>query len=406
METQYSTDSEDQRVITETLEDSENLRPITPTGSLSDSDPEMELGRRFSPPAVEELELPHTPGGCLEMEEAEGHILAPGPPTPLPPPPSPTGIQELPSSPLFHCPPLSFLYPAYEETPKTPGCFNGPAHVYPSEGITPAGLLQEALQRRGSPSHSILSPCADSMIPRTPGRDMSPSPPVLNHGERNVQHRELWASGPHHHNSGFAQSDAQTNNFSIDNGHEPHNRHIPSRQTECLDSARLKRRRARLKMRKRMIELQRRRQCPNINTHSSLQVNNVTTKSSSNQVLGHLDCVSDIRTEQTLPEAHRQKRLLEDNCKLNEDQRVQESSCLWRKWRESSSRRHLIFSPRSERREKLIVHAVWTKGVNEEEIRHLKATYERLVVQDKECDWLRRTRWIPHPHILKHIIHM
>ncbi|KAG1974028.1 histone-lysine N-methyltransferase SETD1B-A [Pimephales promelas] len=393
LETQYSTDSEDQRVITETLKDSENLRPITPTGSLSDSDPEMELGRRFSPPAIEEFELPHTPGGCLEMEEAEGHILHQGPPTPLPPPPSPTGIRH-PSSPLFHCPPLTFLYPAYEETPKTPSCFNGPSHV---EGITPAGLQQEALQRMGSPSNSILSPCADSMIPRTPGRDMSPSPPVLNHGERTVQQRELRASGLHHQNFGFAQSDAQTNNFCIDNGHEPHNRHIPSRQTESLDSARLKRRRARLKMRKRMIELQRRRQCPNINTHSSLQVNNVTTKSSSNQVLGCLDCVSDTRTEQTLPEAHRQKRLLEDKRKPNENQRVQESSCLWRKWRESTSRHHLIFSPRSERREKLIIHAVWTKGVNEEEIRHLKATYERLVEQDKESDWLRRTRWIPHP---------
>uniref|UniRef100_A0A9J7XPS4 SET domain containing 1B, histone lysine methyltransferase b n=1 Tax=Cyprinus carpio carpio TaxID=630221 RepID=A0A9J7XPS4_CYPCA len=395
LETQYTSDSEDQRVITETLEDSENLRPITPTGSLSDIDPDMELGRRFSPPTIEEVELPHTPGGCLEMEETEDHILPPGPPTPLPPPPSPKGIQELPSSPIYHCPLLPSLYPTYEEIPKTPGRVNGARHVYHSEGITPAGLLQETSPRMGSPCNPVLSPCADSGIPRTPGRDMSLSPPVQTH-------RELWASAHHDHSS-----EVQSNNFSINSSHAPHDRHISSRRrTACLDTARLKRRRERLKMRRRMIEVQRTRQYTNINTPSPLQVNNVTTKSSSNRVLGPLDCVSDNRTEQKPPEAHREKCSVEDKRKQNENQRLQESSYVWRRWREPSSTRRLIFSPRSERREKLVLHAVWTKGVNEEEINHLKATYERLVVEDKECDWLNSTRWVPHPHILKHIIHV
>ncbi len=357
----------------------------------------MELGWRFSP-TIEEVELPHTPGGCLEMEETENHILLPGPPTPLPPPPSPTGIHELPSSPIYHCTPFLSSYPTYEEIPKTPGRVMGPCHMYHSEGITPAGLLQETSLRMESPCNPVLSPCADSRIPRTPGRDMSPSPPVRTH-------RELWASRLYH-NSGFAQSEVQTNNFSINRSHAPHDRHISSRRTSCLDTAHLKRRRERLKMRKRMIELQRKRQYTNINTHSSLQVNNVTTKSSSNLVLGPLDCVSDIRTEQKPPEAHREKRSLEDKHQQNEDQRLQESSYVWRRWREPSSTSRLIFSPRSERREKLVLHAVWTKGVNEEEINHLKATYERLVVEDKECDWLNSTRWVPHPHILKHIIHV
>uniref|UniRef100_A0A8C2IWM2 SET domain containing 1B, histone lysine methyltransferase b n=1 Tax=Cyprinus carpio TaxID=7962 RepID=A0A8C2IWM2_CYPCA len=394
---QYSTDSEDRRVITETLEDSENLRPITPTGSLSDSDPEMELGRRFSPPTIEEVELPHTPGGCLEMEETEDHILPPGPPTPLPAPPSPTGIQELPSSPVYHCPPLHLSYPTYEEIPKTPGRVNGPHQMYHFERIIPSGLLQETSLRKGSPCNPALSPCADSGIPRTPGRDMSPSPPVQNHRERNVLHRELWASGLHHHNSAFEQSDAQTNNFSINNSHD---HHVPSRGTTCLDTARLKRCRDRLKMRRRMTELQQTKQYTNINTNSVLQVNNVTKKSFANQVLGPLNCVSDIRTERRPPEAYRKKRSLEDKRQQNENQRLQESAFVWRSWRESSSTRHPVFSPRSERREKLVLHAVWTKGVNEEEIKHLKATYERLVVEDKECDWLNSTRWVPHPHIL------
>ncbi|XP_059359414.1 histone-lysine N-methyltransferase SETD1B-A [Carassius carassius] len=385
LETQYTCDSEDQRVIIETLEDSENLRPITPTGSLSDTDSDMELGRRFSPPTIEEVELPHTPGGCLEMEETEDHILPPGPPTPLPPPPSPTGVQELSSSPIYHCPPLASSYPTYEEIPKTPGRVNGARHVYHSEGITPAGLLQETSLRMGSPCNPVLSPCADSRIPRTPGRDMSLSPPVRTH-------RELWASALHHHNS-----EVQTNNFNIKSRHAPHDCHISSRRTACLDTARLKRRRDRLKLRRRMIELQRTGQSTNLNIKSPLRVNNVTTKSSSNRVLEPLDCVSDIRDEQLPPEAHREKCSVEDKRQQNENQRLQESSYVWRRWREPSSTRRLIFSPRSERREKLVLHAVWTKGVNEEEINHLKATYERLVVEDKECDWLNSTRWVPHP---------
>ncbi|XP_051950703.1 histone-lysine N-methyltransferase SETD1B [Xyrauchen texanus] len=359
LETQYTTDSEDQQIITETLEDSENLRPITPTGSLSDSDPEMEL--RFSPPVLEMVELPHTPGGCLELEEAEEHVLPPGPPTPLPPPPSPTGHQELPCSTLYQCPPFPFSYPAYEETPKTPGRVNGSGHIYDSEVI--GSLL--------SPSNPLLSSCADSGIPRTPGRDLSPSSPVLNHREINFQERDLL----HPHNSGFAQSHSQTDNLGIDNGHL----HSDHRRIAHLDKAHFKRRRERLKMKRRMIEFQRNR-------------NSMNTHPSAHQVLGPLDHVSDIRTEHMLPEDQKKMPL-------------QESSCLWRRWGESlpqSSTHYLIFPPRSERQEKLVLHAVWTKGVNEEEIGHLKSTYEKLLLEDNECEWLSSTRWIPHPPTSSH----
>ncbi|TRY86522.1 hypothetical protein DNTS_010142, partial [Danionella cerebrum] len=236
LETQYTTDSEDQRGYLETLEDPDNLRPLTPTGSLSNSDLEMELRPGFSPPAVEEVDLPHTPGRNLEMED--DYVFPPGPPTPLPPPLSPSGISELTDSPLYHRPPLFSLYPTFEESPKTPGRVNGQR-----------AMLPETSLRTESPFFSG--------IPRTPGRDMCLSPPALNHTQRIV---ERWCCGhdDHHHNFGF---------------------------------------------------------------------------------------------------------------------------------------------PR--RRERLVLHAIWTKGVNEEEIRHLKATYERLLKEGDNTDWLRWTRWIPHPHILK-----
>nr|XP_055025182.1 histone-lysine N-methyltransferase SETD1B-A [Misgurnus anguillicaudatus] len=366
LETHYTTDSEDQAVVTETMEDSENLRPITPTGSLPESDPEMELGRRLSSPAVEVVELPHTPGGCLEMEEGEEDlVLPPGPPTPLPPPPSPTGAQELACSPVYECPPLSSSYPVYEETPKTPGRMNSPAHISDSEGITL--------------SFSNTSPHAEYGIPRTPGRDMSP--PAINFGD-------MWAD--QHRSSSrpvqtctVEQRPRTPNHRIAAPGHSNHN--ISSFQTTRLDTARLKRRREQIKMKRRMIELQRNRQFR-------------TTKSSLNQVLRPSNHLSDIRTGHMLPEAQRLKDNL--NQRLLEKQRPQESSNQWRTWRESSqqsSMHHLMFSPRSKRREKLLLHAVWTKGVNEEEIKHLKATYESLLLKDNDRDWLSSTRWIPHP---------
>ncbi|XP_057213095.1 histone-lysine N-methyltransferase SETD1B-A [Triplophysa rosa] len=376
LDTPNSTDSEDQGVITETAENSLNLRPITPTGSLSDSDLEMDLGCRLSPPAVEVVELPHTPGGCLENDELEDHVLPPGPPTPLPPPPSPTGTQELPCSPLYDCPPLALSYPVYEERPKTPGRMNGPAHIYDSEGMTSSGL------RIGNPlCFPNTSPCADSGIPRTPGRDMSLSPPVVNQrdlwADRHPPSQELvhmWAGGrrprtPDHQNA----------NLDID-GHSNH------QVSATLDATRLKRRRERIKMKRRKIEMQQIKQFRTANERSLLHVEDVSTKSSSNQILRPSNHICDA------------PRRLDDspNQRVLEKPRPQESSYPWRTWRES--RPHIsMFSPRSKRREKLLIHAVWTKGVNEEEIAHLKATYEKLLLQNNDRDWLRKTRWNPHP---------
>lgn len=360
-----TTDSEDQEVITETVEYSENLRPITPTGSLSDSDPEMELGRRLSPPAVVVVELPHTPGGCLEMYEPEDHVLPPGPPTPLPPPPSPTGTRELPCSPLYDCPPLPLSYLVYEERPKTPGRMNGPAHIYDSEGMTSSGF--QIVNPLCFPN---TSPCADGGIPRTPGRDMSPSPPVLNH-------RDMWAD-QHPPSPGPLQT-WDGGDRPRTPGHLVKDDHSNFRISTSLDVTRLKRRQERIKMKRRKIEMQRMKQLRTESRHVE----------STNQILRPSNHISDLtpRLDHSLSQ------------RLQEKPRPQKLSYPWRTWRES--RPHCsMFSPRSKRREKLLVHAVWTRGVNEEEIEHLKATYEKLLLQDNDRDWLRKTPWIPHPHIL------
>ncbi|KAM3611138.1 uncharacterized protein V6R79_013970 [Siganus canaliculatus] len=54
-------------------------------------------------------------------------------------------------------------------------------------------------------------------------------------------------------------------------------------------------------------------------------------------------------------------------------------------------------SPYEERR---ILHRVWKDGLDEEDARMLRCTYERLQAQDSGVGWISDALWTPHPHIL------
>lgn len=58
------------------------------------------------------------------------------------------------------------------------------------------------------------------------------------------------------------------------------------------------------------------------------------------------------------------------------------------------------FLPRSEFEEMTILYDIWNEGIDEEDIRYLKITYEKMLQQDNTHDWLNDTLWVPHPHIL------
>ncbi|XP_047448790.1 histone-lysine N-methyltransferase SETD1B-A-like [Mugil cephalus] len=97
----------------EPLENIENLRPLTPTGFLVDSDPDIVIKSKATSPAVEEVERPQTPGKGivvdLESEDSgeADEVLSLSPS----------------SSELILSPPdlLVASYPSYQEMPKTPG---------------------------------------------------------------------------------------------------------------------------------------------------------------------------------------------------------------------------------------------------------------------------------------------
>lgn len=58
------------------------------------------------------------------------------------------------------------------------------------------------------------------------------------------------------------------------------------------------------------------------------------------------------------------------------------------------------FTPRSEFEEMTILYDIWNEGIDEEDVRLLQITYDKMLQQDNGNDWLNDTLWVNHPHIL------
>ncbi|XP_071321272.1 histone-lysine N-methyltransferase SETD1B-A isoform X4 [Trachinotus anak] len=55
------------------------------------------------------------------------------------------------------------------------------------------------------------------------------------------------------------------------------------------------------------------------------------------------------------------------------------------------------FTPRSEFEEMTILYDIWNEGIDEEDIRLLQITYDKMLQQDNGNDWLNDTLWVNHP---------
>ncbi|KAM4707123.1 LOW QUALITY PROTEIN: histone-lysine N-methyltransferase SETD1B [Discoglossus pictus] len=63
-----------------------------------------------------------------------------------------------------------------------------------------------------------------------------------------------------------------------------------------------------------------------------------------------------------------------------------------------------LFKPRSEFEEMTILYDIWNGGIDEEDVKYLCITYDRLLQQDNGMDWLNDTLWVYHPHILSEVV--
>ncbi|XP_040272070.1 histone-lysine N-methyltransferase SETD1B [Bufo bufo] len=56
-----------------------------------------------------------------------------------------------------------------------------------------------------------------------------------------------------------------------------------------------------------------------------------------------------------------------------------------------------LFKPRSEFEEMSILYDIWNRGIDEEDVKYMCVTYDRLLQQDNGMDWLNDTLWVYHP---------
>ncbi|XP_045889679.1 histone-lysine N-methyltransferase SETD1B-like isoform X1 [Micropterus dolomieu] len=331
----------------DSLENIENLRPLTPTGCLMDSDPDLLMRSKPTSPAVEEVERPQTPGKGivveLESEDSVDEVLSLSPTS--------TELVLAPSVPLGLC-------PSYQDMPKTPGREDRSDWTQYSSGRAPATPGRETTMSEGSIvvctniSSPPLVPCLSRnpyiTAPKTPGRDI-----IL--PRRTIVHRRKM------------QTVTSLQPLLCDSLRgSPISVSSPCSESESSsDSA--DGRGMWISSGVRMKPLQGLENMP-----------------------GLLDEENRRETEKSLlrrKQLRRLKRRWRIHRRQRSFKRIPGSHS-------SHSRPHRWRSLSEERR---ILHRVWKEGLDGEDAQLLQCTFERLQEQDNSFGWLSDTLWIPHP---------
>ncbi|XP_060895027.1 histone-lysine N-methyltransferase SETD1B-A-like [Labrus mixtus] len=320
----------------EPLENIENLRPLTPSGYVLDSDPDLLLGSKPTSPAVEEVERPQTPGRgiveVLEREDSAEEVLSLSPTS--------SELVLAPSDPLPS-------YPSYQERPKTPGredrrwtlCSSVRAPATPGRETILSGsstvMCQNLCSAPPVPSNPYIT------APKTPGRDIILPPRAIVHRRKT----QTTTSQPLFCESLMGSSPLSPSESSSDSA--------DGRPMWVRSSVRMK-------------PLQGLENMPGLLDEENRRE---TEKSSLRRK--HLRRLK--------------RRIFKRQKYLKRITGPPRSSCC---------RPNRWSSLREERR---IIHRVWKEGLDEEDSRLLQCTYERLQEEDNGFGWLNDTLWIPHP---------
>lgn len=327
----------------ESPENIKSLRPPTPTGRLVDSDPDILLKSRPSSPAAEEEERPPTPGkgivAGLESENSE-EVLSLSPAS--------DGLAQPPSDLLMAS------YPLCQEMPKTPGrdergmwthCSSGRAPATPGRGTADLEFSTVSPPLSSPPLIPLLPSSPYITAPKTPGRDIILPRRSIVHKRKSqvaatsvpLSCNNIFRVSPITVSSPFSVSDSSCDS-------------VDGRDVQIRSGVRAK-------------PLQGLENMPEL-----------------------------LDKEKILLRLNRWRRLKKRRRARHWERSLKRISSLF-----SQRRPHRWRSPYEERK---ILHSVWKDGLDEEDVRFLQCTYERLQVQDNGCGWLSDTLWIPHPHIL------
>ncbi|MEQ2179093.1 hypothetical protein GOODEAATRI_021078, partial [Goodea atripinnis] len=327
----------------ERVENIDNLRPLTPTGSLVDSDTDNLIKSKPASPTLDEVERPATPGKGIiaelfniDSDEANEIIsLSPA-----------SGDVLLPTSDF---PPASC--PSYEEKPKTPGRDETGVWTLHSSTIATNGQRTATFQGSTvfSPLHSppdVLPLSSNPYIspPKTPGRDIFLPRRDIVHKRKT---KKIPTSLPLLHDSPLSVSPLPIS--------------FPCSLFESsFDSA----------------------DGNNISISSGVRM----------KPLQGLENMPRLYNEEKPLSRQKLWRRLKRRKRASLRQRLIKGI----NW--SCSFQHHLLRRRSSCEEYNILHNIWKEGLDEEDARHLHSTYERLLEQNNVAWWLKsseETQWQP-----------
>lgn len=409
-----------------------NLRPPTPTGVLFDSDQETKAKGKAEPEDVAS-----TPGRLASSQldsstglpkSASASVMH----LPLPPHPAIEGQSLLhpPPGPLPDFPQRPRL-PTDEDIPRTPGrdlmerarslgksqstdtVPNTPGSDAP---LTGSSLLLSSPHIPGSPfSYPAQSPVLSAGVPRTPGRDLTFAPvfpdpaainrkvsleslddrPVFKEPHISAVPGQVLAAGTEH--SVSIPEDLPTG-LSLDvpvpsdvtplkkKPGRPRSKKLPA--ASAADES--------LELTPESIHL------PDEAHLEALSVQTISARSPKHSSLDFRE--GEVEPETVLPD--------EDNFLTYKDEPPTVVSKPARRARRPWDEILLgslspvttpprpYFTRRSDFEEMTILYDIWNEGIDEEDIRLLQITYDKMLQQDNGNDWLNDTLWVNHPHIL------
>lgn len=335
--------------MVESLDNVENLRPLTPTGCLADSDQDLLIRSKPTSPAVDEEERPQTPGrgivAELDGDSSACEVLSLSPASSelilVPSPPSASSFQD---------------------RPRTPGPEDKQEWTLHSSGRAPATPGREIAMSESNtvmwPTHGSppIIPCLSTnpyiTAPKTPGRDI-----IL--PRRGVVHRRKTQLN--------SQPQCESHRGSLMLVCSPCS---PSESSSDSEDGR-----------------------------GAWISSGVRTKplQGLENVPGLLD--EDHRRE-TEKSALRKKQLR----RLKRRWRIHHRQRSLKRMDGSPSFHSYPVRRRSLCGERKILHRVWKEGLDEEDARLLQCAYDRLQAQYNGLGWISDTLWTPHPHILNHFM--
>ncbi|XP_044189173.1 histone-lysine N-methyltransferase SETD1B-A isoform X2 [Thunnus albacares] len=412
-------------VKSEPLEHVANLRPPTPTGALPDSDQETKTKGKAEPEEVActpaRLAPPHIDSNTPVPKSASASVMH----LPLPPQLAVEGRSLLhpPPGPLPDLPQRPRL-PTDEDIPRTPGRdlmerarSLGKSQSTDTVPITPgsdapltgSSLLLSSPHIPGSPfSYPAQSPVLSAGVPRTPGRDLTftpvfPDPTALplhrKISSESLDDRPLFKEPPISALPNQALSSGTELSASVPED-------LPAGLTVDVpvpsDTAPSKRKPGRPKGKKTLavsaadesLDLSSEPSTlPDDAHHLSMQM-----KSPDHPSLDFRE--REVEPQTILPTS--------DGFLSYEDEApvaVKPARRARRGWEELlldslspvPTPHRPYFTPRSEFEEMTILYDIWDEGIDDEDIRLLQITYDKMLQQDNGNDWLNDTLWVNHP---------